>query len=168
MQLGREQLGAAVFLDGSMVVARFWPALLQAIQERGFEEYTSTPINSRVRYLAAARYRRAARPLDRLALPATLKSRCYAVPRMVGTALRSPAAALAIVLATLMTMPLAGQSVQDSDTGLRQPRTDRDRREVRFRNASAARQPDLLAVNISAVAGTCRLERCSPSRKQPD
>jgi len=49
MQLGREQLGAAVFLDGSMVVARFWPALLQAIQERGFEEYTSTPINSRVR-----------------------------------------------------------------------------------------------------------------------
>ena len=49
MQLGREPLGAAVFLDGSMVVARFWPALLQAIQERGFEEYTSAPINSRVR-----------------------------------------------------------------------------------------------------------------------
>jgi hypothetical protein len=48
-QLGRERLGAAVFLDGSMVVARFWPALLQAIQERGFEEYMSTPINSRVR-----------------------------------------------------------------------------------------------------------------------
>jgi hypothetical protein len=49
MQLGRERLGAAVFLDGSMVVARFWPALLQAIQERGFEEYTVAPINSRVR-----------------------------------------------------------------------------------------------------------------------
>jgi hypothetical protein len=49
MQLGRESLGAAVFLDGSMVVARFWPALLQAIQNRGFEEYTSAPINSRVR-----------------------------------------------------------------------------------------------------------------------
>jgi len=48
-QLGREPLGAAVFLDGSMVVARFWPALLQAIQNRGFEEYTSAPINSRVR-----------------------------------------------------------------------------------------------------------------------
>jgi hypothetical protein len=48
-QLGREQLGAAVFLDGSPVVARFWPALLQAIQNRGFEEYTSAPINSRVR-----------------------------------------------------------------------------------------------------------------------
>jgi hypothetical protein len=49
MQLGREPLGAAVFLDGSMVVARFWPSLLHAIQERGFEEYTSAPINSRVR-----------------------------------------------------------------------------------------------------------------------
>jgi len=49
IQLGRERLGAAVFLDGSMVVDRFWPALLQAVRERGFEEYTSTPINSRVR-----------------------------------------------------------------------------------------------------------------------
>jgi hypothetical protein len=49
MQLGRERLGAAVFLDGSMVVARFWPALLQAIRDRGFEEYTVAPINSRVR-----------------------------------------------------------------------------------------------------------------------
>jgi hypothetical protein len=49
MQLGRERLGAAVFLDGSMVVARFWPALLHAIQDRGFEEYTVAPINSRVR-----------------------------------------------------------------------------------------------------------------------
>jgi hypothetical protein len=48
-QLGRERLGAAVFLDGSMVVARFWPALWQAIQERGFEEYTVTAVNSRVR-----------------------------------------------------------------------------------------------------------------------
>ena len=49
MQLGRERLGAAVFLNGSMVVARLWPALLQAIRDRGFEEYTVTPINSRVR-----------------------------------------------------------------------------------------------------------------------
>jgi hypothetical protein len=49
MQLGRERLGAAVFLDGSTVVARFWPALLHAIQDRGFEEYTVAPINSRVR-----------------------------------------------------------------------------------------------------------------------
>jgi len=49
MQLGRERLGAAVFLDGSMVVARLWPALLQAIRDRGFEEYTVVPINSRVR-----------------------------------------------------------------------------------------------------------------------
>jgi len=48
-QLGRERLGAAVFLEGSMVVARFWPALLQAIQARGFEEHTAAPINSRVR-----------------------------------------------------------------------------------------------------------------------
>ena len=49
MQLGRERLGAAVFLDGSMVVARFWPALLHAIQARGFEEHTVAAINSRVR-----------------------------------------------------------------------------------------------------------------------
>lgn len=49
MQLGRERLGAAVFLDGSMVVARLWPALLQAIRNRGFEEYTVAPIDSRVR-----------------------------------------------------------------------------------------------------------------------
>ena len=49
MQLDRERLGAAVFLDGSMVVARLWPALLQAIRDRGFEEYTVAPINSRVR-----------------------------------------------------------------------------------------------------------------------
>jgi len=48
-QLGRERLGAAVFLDGSMVVARLWPALLHAIQDRGFEEYTVATINSRLR-----------------------------------------------------------------------------------------------------------------------
>jgi hypothetical protein len=49
VQLDHERLGAAVFLDGSMVVSRFWPALLQSIRSRGFEEYTSAPINSRVR-----------------------------------------------------------------------------------------------------------------------
>lgn len=49
MQLGRERLGAAVFLDGSMAVARFWPALLQAIRSRGFDEYTVAPVNSRMR-----------------------------------------------------------------------------------------------------------------------
>jgi len=49
MQLGRERLGAAVFLNGSMVVARLWPALLQAIRDRGFQEYTVTPVNSLVR-----------------------------------------------------------------------------------------------------------------------
>jgi hypothetical protein len=49
MQLGRERLGAAVFLDGSTVVARLWPALLHAIEDRGFEEYTVSRINSRVR-----------------------------------------------------------------------------------------------------------------------
>ena len=48
-QLGRERLGAAVFLNGSMVVARLWPPLLHAIQERGFDEYTVAPINSRIR-----------------------------------------------------------------------------------------------------------------------
>ena len=49
MQLGRERLGAAVFLDGTTVVARSWPAILQAVQDRGFMEYTAAPINSRVR-----------------------------------------------------------------------------------------------------------------------
>ena len=49
MQLDHERLGAAVFLDGSMVVARFWPALLQAIRARGFEEYAVAAVNSRVR-----------------------------------------------------------------------------------------------------------------------
>jgi len=49
MQLGREPLGAAVFLDGSMVVERFWPALLQAVRDRGFEEHAVSPINARVR-----------------------------------------------------------------------------------------------------------------------
>jgi hypothetical protein len=49
MQLDRERLGAAVFLDGSMVVARFWPALLRAMQDRGFEEYSVDRINSRMR-----------------------------------------------------------------------------------------------------------------------
>ena len=49
MQLGREQLGAAVFLEGTTTVARLWPALLQAIRDLGFEEYTVAPIDSRVR-----------------------------------------------------------------------------------------------------------------------
>ena len=49
MQLGRERLGAAVFLDGSMVVARFWPALLQAVRDLGLEEHPVASINSRVR-----------------------------------------------------------------------------------------------------------------------
>jgi hypothetical protein len=49
LRLGRERLGAAVFLDGTMVVAQSWPALLQAIRDRGFDEYAVTPINSRIR-----------------------------------------------------------------------------------------------------------------------
>jgi hypothetical protein len=48
-QLGRERLGAAVFLDGTDVVARSWPALLQAVRDRGFEEHPVAPVNSRVR-----------------------------------------------------------------------------------------------------------------------
>jgi hypothetical protein len=32
-----------------MVVAQSWPALLQAIRDRGFDEYAVTPINSRIR-----------------------------------------------------------------------------------------------------------------------
>jgi hypothetical protein len=49
MQLGRERLGAAVFLDGTMVVGRSWPPLLQAIRDRGFDEYTVASVNSRIR-----------------------------------------------------------------------------------------------------------------------
>lgn len=48
-QLGRERLGAAVFLDGSPVVAHSWPGLMDAIRDRGFEEYTVPSIDARIR-----------------------------------------------------------------------------------------------------------------------
>jgi Dolichyl-phosphate-mannose-protein mannosyltransferase len=48
-QLQRERLGAAVFLDGTTVVARSWPALLQAVQARGFEEYSIGLVGPRPR-----------------------------------------------------------------------------------------------------------------------
>jgi len=48
-QLGREQLGAAVFLDGTTAVARSWPTLLHAIQARGFEEHTVSVGGPRLR-----------------------------------------------------------------------------------------------------------------------
>jgi hypothetical protein len=38
-QLRSERLGAAVFLDGTPVVAQSWPALMEAIGRRGFDEY---------------------------------------------------------------------------------------------------------------------------------
>jgi len=49
LELRREQIGAVVFLDGTAVVARLWPALLQAIRDRGFDEYAVGPINARLR-----------------------------------------------------------------------------------------------------------------------
>jgi len=48
-QLEGEPLGAAVFLDGTTVVGRSWPALLRAIQARGFEEYTVSLVGPRLR-----------------------------------------------------------------------------------------------------------------------
>lgn len=48
-QFGREQVGAAIFLDGTSVVARSWPALLHAVKARGFEEHTVAGMNPRVR-----------------------------------------------------------------------------------------------------------------------
>lgn len=48
-QFGREQVGAAIFLDGTSAVARSWPALLHALKARGFEEHTVPSVNLRVR-----------------------------------------------------------------------------------------------------------------------
>lgn len=48
-KLHDEPLGAAVFLDGTTVVGRSWPPLLQAIRDRGFDEYAVTSINARLR-----------------------------------------------------------------------------------------------------------------------
>jgi dolichyl-phosphate-mannose-protein mannosyltransferase len=49
VRLRDERLGAAVFLNGTNVVARSWPALLQAIRDRGFDEYGVAPVDSRLR-----------------------------------------------------------------------------------------------------------------------
>jgi hypothetical protein len=49
LELRRERLGAAVFLDGTPVVSRSWPPLLQAIRDRGFDEYPVVPVNARLR-----------------------------------------------------------------------------------------------------------------------
>jgi hypothetical protein len=48
-QLHRERLGAAVFLDGTNVVSRSWPPLMQDIRERGLDEYAVPAIDQRVR-----------------------------------------------------------------------------------------------------------------------
>jgi hypothetical protein len=48
-RLGRERLGAAVFLDGSPVVAHSWPGLMEAIRDRGFDEYAVPSIDTRIR-----------------------------------------------------------------------------------------------------------------------
>ena len=48
-QLDREQVGAAVMLDGSRVFFTLWPALGDWLTTRGFEEYSLTSINDRMR-----------------------------------------------------------------------------------------------------------------------
>jgi len=48
-RLRRERLGAAVFLDGSPVVAHSWPGLMEAIRDRGFDEYAVPSIDTRIR-----------------------------------------------------------------------------------------------------------------------
>jgi len=44
-----ERLGAAIFLDGTAAVSRSWPAIVQAIRDRGFDEYPVGAINPRIR-----------------------------------------------------------------------------------------------------------------------
>jgi 4-amino-4-deoxy-L-arabinose transferase-like glycosyltransferase len=48
-RLRRERLGAAVFLDGSLVVVHSWPGLMEAIRGRGFDEHAVPSINTRIR-----------------------------------------------------------------------------------------------------------------------
>jgi len=44
-----ERLGAAIFLDGTAAVSRSWPAIFEAIRDRGFDEYPVGAINPRIR-----------------------------------------------------------------------------------------------------------------------
>jgi hypothetical protein len=48
-RLRRERLGAAVFLDGTPAVARSWPALMEAIRDRGLDEYAVPSRDTRMR-----------------------------------------------------------------------------------------------------------------------
>jgi hypothetical protein len=48
-KLRDESIGAAVFLDGTTVVGRSWPPLLQVIRDRGFDEYAVASVNPRLR-----------------------------------------------------------------------------------------------------------------------
>ena len=48
-RLNREQVGAAVMLDGSTVLVNSWPDLGQWVRGRGFEEHPVPSINSRIR-----------------------------------------------------------------------------------------------------------------------
>jgi len=48
-RLNREQVGAAIMLDGSTVLVNSWPDLGQWIRERAFEEHLVPSIDSRVR-----------------------------------------------------------------------------------------------------------------------
>ena len=48
-QLNREQVGAAVMLDGSRVFFTLWPTLGGWLTSHGFEEHTVTRVNERIR-----------------------------------------------------------------------------------------------------------------------
>ncbi len=48
-RLNREQVGAAIMLDGSAVLVNSWPGLGQWIRKRAFEEHAVPTINARVR-----------------------------------------------------------------------------------------------------------------------
>jgi hypothetical protein len=48
-RLRRERLGAAVLLDGTAIVTHLWPALMEAVRNRGFDEYAVPSIDNRMR-----------------------------------------------------------------------------------------------------------------------
>src|SRR5262249_58459810 len=96
--------GVPQWVDGGGPIVASTPAGAPGSRLRRVHVRTDQFASAR---LAAARRGRTPRRRDRPALPSALKSRCYAVPRMVGSAFRSPATTLAVVLATLITIPLA-------------------------------------------------------------
>jgi len=69
-QLNRERVGAAVMLDGSRLFFTLWPALGEWLTTRGFDEYSVTAINGRVRvWLPRGRANAASDPATGLPCP---------------------------------------------------------------------------------------------------